>query len=109
MGKVIYEYYYVVGRSDFETWYEYKVDRETEKMYYGTAFKLGTTDIHTYNFATKKSNLNVIDKIKDRKYGLVYRIKIAKENEQQAREKARQIIYDYIVSFAEKLKNHMED
>jgi hypothetical protein len=78
------------------------VDKETDKMYYGVVLNA--------RFAVHKRDLNGVCEIVDRKYGTVYRIQVDNvENEHEAKQKARKIVYDYIMEFAEKLKNNKED
>lgn len=109
MNKVIYEYYYIVGRSDFERCYILKVDKETEKMYYGVAFEENVTSTKGARFSLKKSYLDMVHKIIDRKYGLVYRIQIEADDKYEAEHKAREIIYNYMLFIAKRFMNHKED
>ena len=102
MNKVLYECYYVVGWNRFHSCDKMTVDKETEKMYYGVVLNA--------RFAVTKGDLNCVRKIVDRKYGTVYRIQVDDvENEYEAKRKAREIIYDYIMEFAERFKNYKED
>jgi hypothetical protein len=78
------------------------VDKETEKMYYGVVLNA--------RFAVNKGNLNSVHEIVDRKHGTVYRVQIDDaESEHEAKQKAREIICDYIIDFVEKFKNNKED
>jgi hypothetical protein len=97
--KIIYEFYYVVGHEDFASYYKLAVDRETEKMLYGNALN---NEGNVYGrFAIKKSNLNEVQEIIDRKYGIVYKIQIDEANEQQARLEAYHIISNHLCNIAE--------
>jgi len=102
MNKIIYEYYYVVGYFYFHSHYNLIVEKETDKMYYGTAYG--------GKFAIKKAVLNSVTEIKDKKYGLVYRVQIDNATDEcEAEKRAKQIIYNYIIDFAEKFKNNKGD
>lgn len=102
MNKVIYECYYVVGWNRFHSCNKMIVDRETDQMYYGVVLNA--------RFAVNKGNLNEIHEIRDRKYGTVYRVQIdGVENKYEAKQKAKAIIYDYIIDLAERFKNYQED
>lgn len=105
--KIIYEFYYVVGHEDFHSHCELAVDRETEKMLYGDALN---NEGNAYGrFAIKKNNLNVIQVIIDRKYGIVYRIQIEENDKETARIKAKEIVYNYLFELAEKFKNYCKE
>lgn len=108
MNKMLYEYYYVVGLSNFTTWYALKVDRETDKMYYGEAFKYNVTSIKGERFSIKKENLNTVHEITGSKNGLVYRVQVDADDCFEAEHKAREIIYDYMIDIAERFKNYKE-
>ena len=109
MDKILYEFYYIVGCTGFKTYYTLNVDKETEKMYYGTAFECDFTSLKGTRFAIKKEGLNTVHEITGTNNGLVYRIQVDAENEYKAEQKAKQIIYDYIIEFAERFKNNKED
>ena len=102
MNKGIYRCYYVVGWSRFHSCDKMIVDKETDKMYYGVVLNA--------RFAVHKRDLNSVCEIVDRKYGTVYRIQVDDvENEHEAKQKARQIIYDYVIDFVERFKNNKDD
>ena len=109
MNKIIYEYYYIVGCSGFTKWYALRVDKETDKMYYGTAFECDIISSKGNKFAVKKGNLNIVNEITGTNNGLVYRVQVDAEDEYQAEKKAKQIIYNYIIDFAERFKNNKEN
>lgn len=110
MFKIIYEYFYVVGEPNLnKTWNLLKADRETDKMYYGTAFSCGKTHTQGIPFAVNKGNLDEVNAIRDRKWGLIYRVQLNATDEHEARNKARQIIYDYMMRLAERFKNYNEE
>ena len=100
--KIIHEFYYVVGHKDFHSHYKLTVDRETEKMLYGDS--LNNEGKAYGRFAVKKSNLNVVQTIIDRKYGTVYKIQIEENLKTDARMKAENIVYNYLLEIAEKFK-----
>lgn len=102
MNKILYECYYVVGYDHFHSCYQMTVDRETNKMYYGM--------VSNSRFAIYQSDINNVRKIVDKKYGTVYRVQVDDvANEYEAKQKAREIIYDYMIDFVEKFKNYKED
>lgn len=103
MSKVLHEYYYVVGDDDIHSSYDLVVDKETDKMYFGTSYG------GAGRFGLKKEVFNRVDAIKDRKYGLVYRIRMDVEDEREARRQARDLIYNYMIDFVERFKNYKED
>lgn len=102
--KVIHELYYIVGHKDFASHYKLVVDKETEKMLYGDA--LNNSGNAYGRFAIKKSNLNEVQKIIDRKYGLVYKILIETNKKEDACIQARSIIYNYLLKIADDFKNY---
>lgn len=105
--KVIYEFYYVVGHANFHSHYELIVERETEKMLYGDALN---NEGNAYGrFAIKKSNLNEVQKIIDRKYGTVYKVQIEENEKETARLKAKDIVYNYLFQVAERFKNYKRE
>lgn len=106
MNKILYEYYYIVGCSDFKTYYVLKVDRETDKMYYGDAFECNVTSIKGNRFSVKKKDLNTVYEITGTNNGLVYRVQVDAKDEYEAENKARKIIYNYMMDFVERFKNH---
>ena len=102
MDKVLYECYYVVGCRHIHSCYKMTVDKETDRMYYGVVLN--------DRFAVNKGNLNRVHKIVDRKHGTVYRVQIDDaESEHEAKQKAKEIICDYIIGFVERFKNNKED
>lgn len=105
--KTIHEFYYIVGFKDFTKHYELVVDRETEKMLYGNVFLEGM--IECGRFAVNKSNLNKIQEVIDRKYGLVYKIQIDESSYVGALIKAENIIYERLFRIAEDFKNYKKE
>jgi hypothetical protein len=105
--KVIHEFYYAVGYRDFSNHYALKVNRETKKMLYGHAFN--DKEEKCDNFAVNKGNLNLVQEIIDRKYGLVCKIQIEASEKEDARIKAKNIIYNYLLEIAEDFKNYNEE
>ena len=101
--KLIYEFYYVVGRKDFHSYCKLAVDRETEKMLYGDA--LNNEDEVYGRFAIKKENLDKVQKVVDRKYGTVYKVQVKENEKETARLKAKDIVYNYLFQIAEDFKN----
>ena len=100
--KIIHEFFYVVGFTDFSRYYQLVVDRETDKMLYGDAFYEGVEKCG--RFAVNKNNLNEIQEVIDRKYGTVYKIQIEENLKTDARMKAESIVYNYLLEIAEKFK-----
>ena len=109
MNKILYEYYYVVGHRDFESYYILRVDRETEKMYYGEVFSPNKTATKGNRFSIKKENLDSVYEITNTNHGLVYRVQVDAEDEYAAKAKAKQIVYDYIINVVEGFKNYEGD
>ena len=109
MNKTLYEYHYIVGLSNFTKWYALKVDKETDKMYYGEAFAYNITSIKGDRFSVKKENLNTVHEFAGTNNGLIYRVQVDAEDCYEAEHKAREIIYNYIIDFAEKFKNYSEE
>lgn len=105
--KVIHEFYYIVGYAGFHSHYKLMVDRETEKMLYGDA--LNNKGNAYGRFAIKKSNLNEVQKIIDRKYGTVYKVQIEENEKETARLIAKDIIYNYLFEIAERFKNYKKE
>ena len=105
--KIIHEFFYVVGFTDFSRYYQLVVDRETEKMLYGDAFYEGVEKCG--RFAVNKGNLNEIQEVVDRKYGLVYKVQIAEGKKTDARVKAEGIVYNYLLEIAENFKNSIKE
>ena len=100
--KIIHEFFYVVGFTDFSRYYQLVVDKETEKMLYGDAFYEGVEKCG--RFAVNKNNLNEIQEVVDRKYGTVYKIQIEENLKTDARMKAESIVYNYLLEIAEQFK-----
>jgi hypothetical protein len=109
MNKVIHEYYYIVGCSDFKNRYDLIVDRETEKMLYGTAYLWGVQSSGGSRFSVKKEDLNKVHEITGNRNGLVYRIQVEGDDYEETKKKAKKIVYDYIIDIAERFKNYKED
>jgi hypothetical protein len=108
MSKVIYEFYYSVGSYGFSNRYDCVVDKETNKMLYGNVFyKSGAQSGE--RFAINKNSLNQIHSSIERHYGLIYRVRIERDNLKDAEKKAKEIIYDHMIDFVEKFKNCEED
>ena len=103
MSKVLHEYYYVVGDGDIHSSYDLVVEKETDKMYFGTSYG------GAGRFGLKKAVFNRVDIIKDRKYGLVYHVRMDVEDEHEAREQARELIYNHMIAFIERFKNYKEN
>ena len=108
MSKIIYEFYYAVGGSDFGNCYDCVVDKETDKMLYGNVFNQ-SGEKYAQKFAIKKESLNQIHPIIDNHRGLVYRVQVEGDNRKDARKKARKIIYDHMMNFIEEFKKDKED
>lgn len=105
-NKVIHEYYYCIGHTDFIKHFELIVDRETEKMLYGTAFDEGV--IKCDRFSVRKENLNQIYEQIDRRRGTVYRIQIDDSDKYSAYRKAKDIVYERLAEIAENFRAHEE-
>jgi hypothetical protein len=105
--KIIHEFFYVVGHKDFISHYELVVDRETEKMLYGNICLEGI--IECGRFSVKKSNLNKIQEVIDRKYGLVYKVQMDESNYTDALIKAENIIYERLLKVADDFKNYKKE
>lgn len=101
MNKTLYECYYVVGWDHMHSCYKMIVDRETDQMYYGVVLNS--------RFAVRKGDLNSVFKMKDRTYGTVYRVQVdGVNNEDAAKQKAKEIIYYHMLYFILKFKNNKE-
>lgn len=100
MSHIIHEYYYVVGHNDHSSYYKLVIDRETEKMLYGDAYN--KNGIAYGRVAIKKSALNKAHEVADRKYGLVLRVMVADDIEENAYKRAREIAYEYLKDITEK-------
>ena len=105
-SKIIHEYYYCIGHTDFIQHNELVADKETEKMLYGTAFDEGV--IKCGRFAVRKEDLNKIYEQIDRRRGTVYRIQIDDSDKECAYRKAKDMIYKYLLEIAEKFRVHEE-
>ena len=105
-NKVIHEYYYCIGHTDFIQHNELVVDKATEKMLYGTAFDEGV--IKCGRFAVRKENLNQIYEQIDRRRGTVYRIQIDDSDKYSAYRKAKDIVYTLLIEIAENFRVHEE-
>lgn len=105
--KIIHEFYYVVGHKDFHSHYKLAVDRETEKMLYGDA--LNNEGKAYGRFAIKKSNLNKITEITDKRYGLVLRIQIEERDEFDVYEDTKMKIFYYLYNIAENFRMHKRE
>ena len=101
MNKIIREYWYVFGESDFRTRYDLVVDRETEKMLYGTTLFDGKD---CGRFSVKKANLNDVIEFVDAKNGTCYRIQMIDDGS-DIKKKARQILYDCLSGAIKCLKD----
>lgn len=101
MNKIIHEYWYSFGESDFRTRYDLVVDKETEKMLYGTTLFNGRD---RGRFAVKKANLSDVIEFVDAKNGTCYRIQIIDDGS-DTKKKARQILYDCLSKAIECLKD----
>ena len=108
MGKVIYEFYYVVGSCGFSNGYNCVVDRETNKMLYGDIFYQSGIP-YGKKFAINKESLNRIHSIIDQRRGLVYRVQVEGDNRKDAEKKARKIIYNHMMYFVEEFGKNEED
>ena len=86
-NKIIYEFYYMVGLTDFSSCYKLIVDKETEKMLYGNALYEGITP--SGRFSVNKSNLNQVYEKIDRHKGLVYRVQVDDDNYKSAYKKGK--------------------
>lgn len=106
-NKIIYEFYYIVGLTDFSSCYKLVVDKETKKMLYGNALYEGITQ--SGRFSVNKSNLNQVYEKIDRRKGLVYRIQVDDSNYESAYKKAKDIVYKHLVKIAEKFRMHEEE
>ena len=106
MDKIIYEFYYNVGRYDFDNCYRCVVDKETEKMFYGDLFyKSGIP--YNRRFAINKRNLNRVHQSSNND-GLFYRVQVESDDIKDAERKACKIIYDYITEFINEFKSVIE-
>lgn len=106
-GKVVHEFYYVVGFTDFSRYYQLVVDRETEKMLYGNVFFEGIEQCG--RFSVNKNKLNEVQEVVDRKHGTVYKIQIEEGNKTDAYIKAENIIYKYLLEIAENFKKSIKE
>ena len=105
-NKVIHEYYYCIGHTDFIKHFELVVDRETEKMLYGVAFDEGIVECS--RFSVRKQELNQICEQIDRRRGTVYRIHIDDSDKYSAYRKAKDIVYERLAEIAENFRAHEE-
>lgn len=98
--KIIHEFYYVVGAKDFANHYVLEVDKETEKMLYGNA--LNNVGNVYGRFAIKKSNLNEVTKIVDKRHGLVLRVQLKDYGDgYDAYEEAKNRVFEYLTEMVE--------
>lgn len=104
--KIIHEYYYCIGHTDFIKHYELVVDKETDKMLYGTAFDEGI--IKGSRFAVRKAELNQIYEQIDRRRGTVYRIQIDDSDKVDVYKKAKDIVYQRLIKIAENFRAYEE-
>lgn len=100
--NLIHEFYYIVGHKDFHSHYKLAVNKETEKMLYGNALN-NEGDVYG-SFAIKKSNLNKVTEIIDKKYGLVLRIQLKENFDFDVCEEAKMRIFYHLVRIAENFK-----
>ena len=106
-SKIIHEYYYCIGHTDFIKHFELVVDRETEKMLYGVAFDEGI--IKGDRFAIRKEDLNKICGQIDRRRGTVYRVQIDDNDKNAAYRRAKDIVYECLIKIAENFKVYEEN
>ena len=105
--KIIHEFFYVVGHKDFHSCYKLVVDRETEKMLYGDALN---NEGNAYGrFSIKKSDLNKVKEIVDKKYGLVLRIQIDEKHDYDIYEDAKMKIFYHLYNIAENFRMHKRE
>ena len=106
MSKVIYEFYYNVGRYGFDSCYKCIIDKETDKMLYGDLFyKSGIP--YNRRCAINKSNLNRIHQSSNNE-GLFYRVQVESDNIKDAEIEAGKIIYDYVTEFINEFRNNIQ-
>ena len=108
MDKIIYEFYYNVGRCEFDNCYKCVVDKETEKMFYGEVFYESGVSYNS-RFAINKDKLNQIHQKIDERNGLFYRVQVEGENIKEARRRAGKIIYNYVTEFINEFINNVEE
>lgn len=106
--KIIREYYYVIGEKDFSTRFHLLVNKETEKMLYGVAYDDYNAN-YVGKFAINKDNLNKINQIRDKKYGMIYRIQILDDFNADTEKIAREMIYNYLIETAKYLMNNEQE
>ena len=98
MNKVLHEYWYTFGKKEICHGYLI-VKRETPKMFYGDVsdefFTIGA-------FSTKKEHLNKVVEIRNN-FKTVYRVQLDIENEHEARQRAKELFYEYIMRIAQSI------
>lgn len=98
-NKIIHEFYYIVGDVEFVSHYTLVVDRETNKMLYGTV--IADDGSSCSRFAVKKCNLGQIQTGVNRKRGLVWHLQIAESEYEQAYKQAKEAIYRLLCLLAD--------
>ena len=92
----LYEMYYNFSSLCFGSCYRLTIDRETEKMYYGTVALLGDENF-TDKFALNKEK---IGKVTERIEGntVYYRTHLFAETDEDARYKALKLVSNYLIN-----------
>lgn len=99
MPKIIHEFWYTFDTNRFSH-YELRVEKETEKMLYGTAHS--ANGYRVGNFSVKKDDLNRLKKLHTMKI-VEYRIQIDVEDAAVARDMAKEVFYNHFKRIADKI------
>ena len=97
MPKVIHEFWHTFETKHFSH-YELRVEKETEKMLYGTAYSARGSRVG--KFSAKKDELNLLKKLHTMKI-VEYRIQIDVEDAAVARDMAKEIFYNHFKRIAD--------
>ena len=92
---MLYEFYYSILRDSFGAIYFLDVERETEKMVYGTARKVNNRYIT--RFAARKDSINVVEATHE----YVYRIRVSAESYDEALKKVQTLLCNFLLQKAE--------
>ena len=98
MPKVMHEYWYSLATNKLRD-YKLQIERETPKMFFG---KVMSDGVAIDNFGVRKDGLNQV--IEVRRYSIIqYKVTVDIENEMEAKQKAKELIYNHIMRIADKI------
>ena len=100
MPKVIHEYWYNLTTNEF-SYYRLEVNKDTPKTFSGNA--IASNGRQLGNFIVNKNNINKLMKFNSWK-GIEYRVQTDIENEAEAKDMAKALMYERIIGIATKIR-----